>query len=198
MKRMNFLIGMVGISLALGMMVIGCDEDSDDGGGGSASSVTDAQVYQNDESTLYTGSGIVGVVKTGELTIGSFTNGKLSFELPATVPSQYLESLSVNVPAGLTVSNSNASMFQHSIALYSQDERIGSFFLVKTAGNTKHEISYWYFNQAVRITGTSDGATVSIDARAGWNKIYTYETQTSGAMTTNLNNVPSDMKWVVD
>jgi hypothetical protein len=35
MKRMNFLIGMTGISLALGMMVIGCDQDASSGGGGS-------------------------------------------------------------------------------------------------------------------------------------------------------------------
>jgi hypothetical protein len=33
MKRMNFLIGMAGISLVLGMMVIGCDQDGDSGGG---------------------------------------------------------------------------------------------------------------------------------------------------------------------
>jgi hypothetical protein len=35
MKRMNFLIGMAGISLALGLMVVGCDQDGDSGGGGS-------------------------------------------------------------------------------------------------------------------------------------------------------------------
>jgi hypothetical protein len=33
MKRMNFLIGMTGISLALGMMVIGCDTGGGGGGG---------------------------------------------------------------------------------------------------------------------------------------------------------------------
>jgi hypothetical protein len=40
MKRMNFLIGMAGISLALGMMVIGCDQDGDSGGNGGGGSYT--------------------------------------------------------------------------------------------------------------------------------------------------------------
>jgi hypothetical protein len=49
MKRMNFLIGMVGISLALGMMVIGCDTGS---GGGSNTKVKEGDTAAIPERTF--------------------------------------------------------------------------------------------------------------------------------------------------
>lgn len=54
MKRMNFLIGMAGISLALGMMAVGCDT----GGGGVY--VKGGTTYEADKGASVTGN------KTGE------------------------------------------------------------------------------------------------------------------------------------
>jgi hypothetical protein len=163
--------------------------------GGNDFTVADAQVYQilsnNTIGDAYNGS---GTVKIGDLTVGSVTGGKLTYTLPAPVSSQYLTAIS---DIGFTVSPSNVKgiLMEGTALLYSGSTRIGGLVLAKIEGSTIHGILYWYFDSAVKITGSSDGTTMSIDANAGWNKIYVYGTQTSGTYTTNLSNVPSDMKW---
>jgi hypothetical protein len=164
--------------------------------------VTNAQVYLEDETSSYTGS---GTVKIGGLTVGSVTGGKLTFTLPSQVSSQYLTDIS-NVLTGFTVSPSNAKgiVLEGTAELYSGNTPIGYFGLMKTEGNTLYAVFYWYFDSAVKITGNKSMSgsfrTMSIDASTGWNKIYYVTTESgstnTGTITTDLNNVPSDLKWV--
>jgi hypothetical protein len=204
-KPTKFITGMLGVSLVLGMMTIGCEQDSGGGGGGSGNedvTVADEQVYQEDFSTPYTGS---GTVKIGDISVGSVTGGKLTFELPSSVPSQYLDSLSEGMLSGITVSPSNARGISHRIALYTGNTLIGYITLGKTKENAIHRIDYMYFDRDCSIRGSSDGWTYSIDASIGWNKVYMDVAidvdniaQSSGTITTNLSNVPSDIKWAIE
>jgi hypothetical protein len=66
--------------------------------------VTNAQVYQEDERTPYTGS---GTVKIGDLTVGSVSNGKLTYTLPSSDLSSYLMDIDF-FPASISVSPSTA------------------------------------------------------------------------------------------
>jgi hypothetical protein len=170
--------------------------NTEDKTGGDTIKVTNEQVYQFSSGAIggaYNGS---GTLKIGRLTIGSVTNGRLSFELASTVQSQYLDSIPDWLNA-YKVSPSNArGIVGGDIGLYNGNTQIGDISLGKIEGSGQHIIVYWYFDQAVEITGVSDGVTISINAHIGWNKVYAYIGQSySGTMTTNLNNVPSDMKW---
>jgi hypothetical protein len=196
-KPTKFITEMLGVSLVLGMMMIGCEQDSGGGGGGSGNdnfTVTNAQVYQEDFSTPYTGS---WTVKIGDISVGSVTGGKLTFELPSSVPSQYLDSFSEGVPSGITVSPSNAKSWGGEIYLFEDNTRIGSLSLMNPTWSTAiHQVMYLYFDRACSIIGSSEGWTYSIDASIGWNKVYMDIAPSSGTITTDLSNVPSDLKWV--
>jgi hypothetical protein len=182
------------------------DPPKDNPSGGDSFTVTNEQVYQlSDDGVVggtYNGS---GTVKIGRLTVGSVTNGRLSFELASTVQSQYLDSIPGDWQNVCKVSPSNArGIMAGDIGLYNGNTQIGEIPLGKIDGSGQHIIGqhiivYWYFDQAVEITGVSDGMTVSINAHAGWNKVYVYIGQSySGTMTTNLNNVPSGLQWVFE
>jgi hypothetical protein len=206
-KPTKFITEMLGVSLVLGMMTIGCEQDSGGEGGGSGNddfTVTNAQVYQENFSTPYTGS---GTVKIGDISVGSVTDGKLTFELPSSVPSQYLDSFSEGVPSSITVSPSNAKSWGGEIDLFDDNTRIGYLSLMNnpTGSTAMHQVMYLYFDIACSIRGSSDGWTYSIDASVGWNKVYMNVAidvdniaQSSGTITTNLSNVPSDLKWAIE
>jgi hypothetical protein len=179
---------------------------TEDKTGGDDFTVTNAQVYQENETLPYTGS---GTVKIGDLTVGSVTGGKLTYTLPATISNSYLMDIVSFHSSDVSVSNPNAKMLAseaYAANLYTGNTLIGGLAPMKTVGSTGYEILYWYFNQACSITGTDrytdedDGSvrtsTYSINASAGWNKIYVYGTQLSGTATTNPSNFPSDLKWV--
>jgi hypothetical protein len=168
--------------------------------GGNTITVINAQVYQENETTPYMDS---GVVKIGDFEIGTVDNGKLSFTFPTTVPSQYLESIP-DIPSGVTVSPPSARLFQHSIELYSGNTRIGSFTFGKIAGSTEGQVLHVYFDRACSINGsytnnydgTVEVVTYSINARAGWNKVYEQVDWAQSRWTYTTSNVPSDLKWV--
>jgi hypothetical protein len=174
------------------------DPPKDNPSGGDTIKVTNEQVYQvSNSGTIggaYNGS---GTLKIGRLTVGSVTNGRLSFELASTVQSQYLDSIPDWLNA-YKVSPSNArGILDGDIGLYNGNTQVGDISLGKIEGSGQHIIVYWYFDQAVEITGVSDGVTISINAHAGWNKVYAYIGQSySGTVTTNLNNVPSGLQWI--
>jgi hypothetical protein len=166
--------------------------------GGDTITVSNQQVYEmNDNGTLYTGSGTVKIAG-GAITVGSITNGKLTFTLPSTVPSQYLYAFSEYMPSGITISPSNARGLSNEgdIGVYDGNRIIDYLFLMKTEGSTMHVVENWYFDRAAKITGSSDGTTASVDAHVGWNKIYMNSTPSSTTITANSTNVPSGMKWV--
>jgi hypothetical protein len=174
MKKRNFLIGMVGISLALGMMVIGCDQDGDSGGGGGPGRVSGTQVYLSD-GTEYTGSGTVkvsiyystgtgyGSSGTYETAVGSITDGKLSFTLPKP-DEQYL--------------SPPENIFGESTTVKGEDIKVapveGFTFIDASTGKTGSLSSnkgYFYFNKACSISGTdSNGAASSASFHSGWNE----------------------------
>jgi hypothetical protein len=219
MKRI-FLIGMAGISLALGMMVIGCDEDSDDGGGGSASSVKDAQVYL-ENGTEYTGSGTVKIhlgdynsANSTYVKVGDVVLGKFSFTLPTSIPDEFLSAVgTAEFGDGVTISDPNAKMRTVSFYLFDdRDIELGSLSLEKTSGNTTHQVGYMYFDRACSMNGkyswsdTYDSVTyttttsISVTATRGWNKLYQYYTEsgTTATGTVKSTGIPSDLKWVID
>jgi hypothetical protein len=63
MKKINFLIGMAGISLALAMTVIGCDTgtSSGGGGGGTPTSLT-GTTWDGEELPAYLAGGLSGAI----------------------------------------------------------------------------------------------------------------------------------------
>jgi hypothetical protein len=169
--------------------------------GGDAITVSNQQVYLEDESTPYTGSGDVKIAG-GAITVGSITNGKLAFTLPSTVDSKYLLSFSENMPSGITLSQPDVRGItsEGDIGLYDGNRIIDYLFLMKTVGKTMHSITYWYFDRECSISGNANGLSVSINASVGWNKVYMVSTESgstnTGTATTNSSNFPSDLKWV--
>jgi hypothetical protein len=142
-----------------------------------------------------------------DVTIGSVTNGKLKFTLPSTAPSQHLQEIT-GMPSNVIVSQPNARTASP-IFLFADGTQQRSLNLMKTVGGTEHSAGYFYFDQACSITGTErvtneyDGSVYtsiySVNASAGWNKIYQYQTQSGSTyeITITTSNVPSDLKWVV-
>jgi hypothetical protein len=175
--------------------------------------VENEQVYNEDESA-YAGN---GEVKIRDLPVGNVTNGKLSFTLPTTRETNALaDALGDNDPIDwgtlvtdgeVVVTPSEANMYgiQIDFITSSPAKRIS---LRKTdIDDTFHEVQYFYFDKACTIESdgsvsiTDNGATfyltVSIDAHPGWNKVYQYGTTANSTLTTDLTNVPADLKWMI-
>jgi hypothetical protein len=80
--KRNFLIGLAGISLALGMMVVGCSDGGSSGGGGGNQLV----------GTVWTGDGLTVAFKAREVTV----TGIFNFTAPYTLNGN---EVTITVPA---------------------------------------------------------------------------------------------------
>ncbi|MDR2535567.1 MAG: hypothetical protein LBD29_05995 [Treponema sp.] len=164
----------------------------------------------------------VGTITKGKLTItlpDSIENNDL---IPL---ADELESLvSAETIAGdLTVNPSDAKGLPAVFAIFAGETEIGSLNYVKQSIDslpflpssplitTRHTIEYMYFPQPtgiitdVSLEDFSESAVdAHVDGNQGWNKLYMRislnisETATSvnGTITSNLENIPSNMQWV--
>jgi hypothetical protein len=171
--------------------------------------VTGQQVYLEDESTLYTGSGTVKD-PSGEIEIGTVTNGKLALAFPTVEATDALiAELGENADsfdwgvAGLTQTPNTAKSYQMDLRLFNDDGDIGIKRLKIDGNNARHDVEYFYFDGPCTITGSVNGGTitVSINAVHGWNEIYwRYPENGPGTLTPTLittENIPTDLKWVL-
>lgn len=218
-KPTKFITGMPAmliIALVFGMMAVGCDQDSGGGGGGGSGSVKDAQLYQSNGISEYTGSGTVKIGYYADdsyddvyVEVGTVTDGKLSFTLPSPVPDAYLSPFDEVEMPGVTISDPSAKSYSPNLYLFNGSGReIGSLSLEKTDGTTTHQVGYIYLDKACSLSGTSSYSrngytqhiTVSISAHSGWNKLYQYYTQSGTTITGTMKSggEPSDMKWVIN
>jgi hypothetical protein len=199
--------------------VVSKDEPKPDTSGGGSVPETNAQVYWRD-GKQYTGSGTVKLMYWGEgdsngksiATVGTVTDGKLTLSLPAIIPDQYLvygEDWMKQIPA-LTITPADVQ-FGTSMGfdIFYENSQKG-FYFGKETSDTHDDVSYMYFSKAAKISGNSsntseDGVTqtqsMNIDAKAGWNKIYSSYLQSGNTRTvtytTDLSKVPSGLKWTI-
>jgi hypothetical protein len=190
-------------------------KDTADNNGSGSLPEKDAQVYWGD-GEAYTGNGTVKLTywdeeKTEEISIadaGTVTGGKLTLNLPSSVPSQHLTRASESLGGmpGITVTPNDVQTYMTRLSLFEGDTLLDRINLVKESENTSYSINYWYFSKAATIIGTvtdrGTTATLNISAKAGWNAVsQDYSGSESGGtmtMATDLSKVPSDIKWTID
>jgi hypothetical protein len=182
-------------------------------------SVTNVQLYQHQNigtTLLYTGNGTIKMgyfVGNGGIeyeSIGTVSNGKLTFNLPDTVLDKYLDMASVMFPSSLVISPPDIKGIDGiALALFDGSVKKGyiNFFrdLQNDSTYTVDAIYYMYFNKAGSINGTysddDESKTYQITAKAGWNKVYNKHddngTILNEIITTDLSGVPNDMKWIL-
>jgi hypothetical protein len=158
--------------------------------------VTNEDVYYYDESTPYPGN---GTVKIGSLQVGTVTDGKLSFTLPSVVditgatPVDW-EEVEVTPPDPVV----NVYIWELDFFRTGETEKIGQLLFTKTGEGGTHYITDAYFAQACEVTAIGN-FTVSINANAGWNKLYQYGADLGGGtITTDVASAPTGLKWVFE
>jgi hypothetical protein len=207
--------------LAFTIIFLGCSLDD--------SSTMPEQVYLEDGITPYTGNGILKSAQAvngrgsidGYIDMGTIVDGKITLELPSSVPEKYLSKILENAPGTVTITPSGGKWLNvMGLSVFEGEEEKGSVGQ-RTSNDSvtiTDSIAYRYFTQAVSISGTylrTDFPAghplvlqnYQINARAGWNKIYSRTTQKppseQGALPeyeitykTDLSGAPSDMKWI--
>jgi hypothetical protein len=220
MKKKTKLPALSGLCLALILALLpGCDtgqpgtkgnngaNQSGTGGDTTVTPVVNVQVYM-ENGTQYDGKGTVKIPYKWENHVpsylpvdgGTVSGGKLTLTLPATVADQYLEPFPAD--SGVTVSPADIKgLWLEGFDLVDGD----TIYEVIKFGDYKG-IFYLYASKAGAVTGTEkDGGstmTYSLTLKQGWNEVYYHSEQqeTGGrisSMTTDLSNVPADMKWVL-
>jgi hypothetical protein len=210
MKKKTIRFALCSLSLSLILTLFpGCDTNGGTGEeeGTTVTMVTNEQVYRPD-GTLYNGNGTVKIAYDWNDQIPSYlpvdggkvTGGKLTLSLPATVDNQYLESFSGN--PGVTVSPADIQGMEVEEFDLVDGETI--YYFYKKHNQTNSGIIYLYASKAGTITGKeAEGhTTYNLTLKKGWNATYWHsEVRDNGnrisTMTTDLSNVPKDMKWVL-
>jgi len=165
-----------------------------DGGGNKNS-----QVY-NEDSSLYTGSGVIKFRAGYEdedrknkifIDVGSLTNGKVNLQLPSTIDSKYLKELfdekdlekegCTEYPKGGIKELDDERFYLTS----SNGEEIGKLMLV----SGRQAIFYAYFSKAGKITCNN----ITINAKAGWNKLYFIDGHPDKVSTDNI--LTEEVRW---
>jgi hypothetical protein len=175
------------------------------GGGGELSpntiEVSNADVFEGTEgTTAYTGS---GTVKIGSLVIGTVSDdGKLSFTLPATVESLYLNLVNAeNVEEwSVTVSDSTAKAqkWDH-LDIYSSEQKTGEILFGTKINNVFRKVKYMYFDKACTINGIINIGNIepvninSFHASQGWNLFHP---ELENLHSNNFEHFINEFKWV--
>jgi hypothetical protein len=195
---------------------------SSSGGNGTPIEIpaTGAQVYVyqgSSPTTPYTGGGTVKIAHyddEGEWSpiydIGTVANGKLqSLILPAAVDQQYLESLSDEIPDGITVSPEDVKAFEIQGFLLVDGANTYNLAYLKETTTSDDAIVYLYASKAATITGTytekhdneTETSTFNLTLKQGWNPVYAHISRStnvwSETLTTDGSGIPSDLQWMV-
>jgi hypothetical protein len=206
MKRPVFF-SMLAILLAI---FISCDLANDVSGGDIEEGF---QVYfYDDPAKAYTGG---GTVYSGEeeIILGSITGGKLTLNLPETVP---YDKLSEDWQFAATVIVSADGLrtigmdFDDGFYVEDGGSGIEVLYNMKETKSSTDLLSYVYSNMAVTILGTETydnvAQTWNLNLQPGWNKMWVhlngpfengdYESTTSITLRTDLTGMPSDLRWL--
>jgi hypothetical protein len=157
------------------------------GGSGSGSMTIDALVENGNSSIVSVKAMCYGddYLRGYEVATGKYENGRIKITLPATIPTQYLQSMEVE--PGTTISDKNAMWNIIGINAYDKDDKnIGGFFY-STLPPVSFPIDYdewngyshaWivYVDRDVIIKGTTQEGDVIVIAdgslKKGWNLLY--------------------------
>jgi hypothetical protein len=211
--KKRFFLKVVGISLALGMMVIGCDQDGDSGGGGSGPGrVSGTQVYLSD-GTEYTGSGTVkiryyystgtgygstgtgyGSTGTGYGSTGTGYGSSGTYE--TAVGSITGGKLSLTLPKiDDQYLSPAADLFGEGTTIKGENikfAQVHEFIINASNGQTGYLSSnkyYTYFNKACSISGTnSNGVAFSESVPAGWSEYTSSGSQSDTWTVSGVSN----------
>jgi hypothetical protein len=202
MKSTMKFFGLIAMVAVMGLTFAACGGDDDDGGGGGGKiSVPETNVQVlNKDGTEYTGSGTIRWRDPtfqdiqDYITIGTVTNGKLTLDLPATVPEKYLNSTYGDAK--------HTNLFMTSLSLYNgTTSYAGIAYRPETAsiGNKEYSIKYVYCTKPISRNTSISNYTYRINADAGWNRILDILTDNdpyySSVATTDSKDMPSNMKW---
>jgi hypothetical protein len=194
------------LSLSVALLALFYASCSTDGGNGSPAE--DWKLVYKKNGTPYTGSGKVYMANKQDsmLEIGAMSNGKITLSLPAKVDLFFLEELDSEFNA--EPPDSEAWLYVYPLRLVnSAGEHIGDLEYEKITNSKIHKMSYWYFSKDTRINASfvqeENNLELQIDAKKGWNKVHyyaLYDVNIVGLkiyMTTDLSEVPDDLKWVI-
>jgi hypothetical protein len=210
------ILGTLLTTLALMLVVAGCDH----GNGGDDEKVlfgeTDAQVYDMD-GDLFTGNYTVNVRflnadgKKRDVKVGTIKNGKLSFAISQSLLPNEDETALYPIMSGITMTPSGVKVARWEFCLTGTDAANATLGLECRKDDQSIMGSYGrscqYFSSDATITGSvsekEDEMTftmsLQIDAKKGWNR--TYEVLKIGddgfesIITTVPDGIPSDYKW---
>jgi len=161
-----------------------------------------------------TGEGKFTTSVTGqEIANGSFSGGKLTMNLPATVNDEYLESMYENaeVPAGISVSNSGAKGTGGFLVGYDKDGNMLGWFFYGKFDEEKEEFlmaALTYVDSDVLITGKTPIESEYIKATAifdcnfkkGWNFMYVIFSgdEEVDLVTKTTTSNPGGLVWIFE
>ncbi|GBU24137.1 hypothetical protein R83H12_00764 [Fibrobacteria bacterium R8-3-H12] len=181
-------------------------------------------------STAYNGSGVIKLLAYDEsnneilINAGNVTDGVVKLALPSIIPSEYLSEFFESY--GDFDAYNNCIKFIQNIKVYPKDNEdfylalfnssggyIGDLGIIYSDKQIRETISYMYFSKSGEITcnyeqkqtGRNNSIiNVDIDAKAGWNKIYThynwdknYAGSISAAEISTNNILTKEMKWTI-
>jgi hypothetical protein len=193
---------------------------SSSGTSGGGNVTTGDQLYNAETERPYTGSGKVYMMERrggndgrpiltedNMLLVGTVNNGKINLDFPQNAPSHFLQSFEdAPMPAELNIEPLSAKFWFYVNPLYlvgNNGNLIGFTELAKEGEYQAHRISYWYFSEKTSISGILEGEIdeFDIDTEGGWSEIYwdigkTPTSIQSVRITTDLSNVPEDLKWL--
>jgi hypothetical protein len=195
----KFLIAMLAVAL-VSAAVIGCEHNARSGG----ISVYGAQLFEADGTTPYNGNGTVKVryhsesgngVVDMDTDVGRVAGGKLTFDISAPAPSVYLSA--VDRSASLSVSPPDAKVVNAHLVLFDGNGQTSNLSFAKAAGSDTFYVEYIYFDKPCSMKGVgADGTDYSINAVAGWNKVYVYLKDGITTKTSDLSKAPADLRWM--
>ncbi|MDR0511302.1 MAG: hypothetical protein LBH06_09450 [Rikenellaceae bacterium] len=127
---------------------------------------------------------------------GSYSNGKLSITLPATLSEEYLRTIDDLVPASVIFSDHGVkqSPYAYIYAFDADGQKIGEFYLDGWDLTCTVYGQYNYFDRDCTINGTDDDENYDLSLKKGWNLAYAVYMESSSLLTTTK---PSDitMQW---
>jgi hypothetical protein len=216
MKKIMYVLAM---AMILPIGFVSCDKDDDEGGNPGG-----GQVVTQITATNVTGDNTaeIATVKAfaswdteedwGEdVLVQAPYNEGFTLNLPTTMASKYLEKPGEDMPAGVTMSNTDVqTFFLDDIRAFTEDGgEMGHFYLkdapLTAVGYTTNYYTSWmYADRDVTITGEYiDGddylSTINLNLKKGWNVVYDSYTYTeTGTSTTMTSQKPAGVGYSWD
>jgi hypothetical protein len=208
-KKHGLLLGTAVILVTALFTLAGCDNGTGTGteirDGDEIAIATNVEIYKNTTNALYTGSGTVKLVywpdeapePTFFADVGTVVNGKLTLNVPAIIEDQYLgtmEDSEIIEPDDTKISFNVAFMFFDSTA---PDTKVGEIYC-SDPDSVTDGLRYVYFSKAATMNGTLSNEEYDITAVKGWNKLYAYRVEEKWHLISDLNGIPSNLRWTID